>query len=66
MKLKACRTNRGLRLYDSREVNTKFSKTFSTFFFPVGGEFLAIVTEWVSYLRDEKLWGNDDPLFPAI
>jgi integrase len=25
----------------------------------------AIVSEWVSYLRDEKLWGNDDPLFPA-
>jgi len=24
-----------------------------------------MVSEWVSYLRDEKLWGNDDPLFPA-
>jgi len=24
-----------------------------------------IVAAWVSYLRDEKLWGNDDPLFPA-
>ena len=21
--------------------------------------------EWVAYLRDKKLWGNDDPLFPA-
>ena len=50
---------------DAREVKTKFSKTFSTFFFPVGEEVREIVTEWVSYLRDEKLWGNDDPLFPA-
>lgn len=50
---------------DAREVNTKFSKTFNTFFFPVGKEIRTIVLEWVSYLRDEKLWGNDDPLFPA-
>ena len=50
---------------DAREVKTKFSKTFNTFFFPVGEEVRGIVAEWVSYLRDEKLWGNDDPLFPA-
>jgi integrase len=50
---------------DAREVKTKFSKTFSTFFFPVGEEVREIVTEWVSYLRNEKLWGNDEPLFPA-
>jgi integrase len=23
------------------------------------------VAEWVRFLREEKLWGNDDPLFPA-
>jgi integrase len=46
-------------------VNTKFSKTFNTFFFlAVGDEIRAIVAEWVAYLREEKLWGNDDPLFP--
>jgi integrase len=50
---------------DAREVKTKFSKTFNTFFFPVGEEVRKIVEEWVSFLRDEKLWGNDDPLFPA-
>jgi integrase len=50
---------------DAREVNTKFSKTFPTFFFPVGDEIREIVAEWVSYLREDKLWGNDDPLFPA-
>src|ERR1017187_8203082 len=30
---------------DAREVNTKFSKTFPTFFFPVGDEIRAIVVE---------------------
>ncbi len=50
---------------DAREVNTKFSKTFNTFFFPVDDEIRTIVTEWITYLRKEKLWGNDDPLFPA-
>ena len=50
---------------DAREVKTKFSKTFTTFFFPVGDEILEIVVEWVCYLRDELLWGNSDPIFPA-
>jgi integrase len=50
---------------DAREVKTKFSKTFNTFFFPVGEEIRGIVAEWVTYLREDQLWGNDDPLFPA-
>jgi integrase len=50
---------------DAREVNTKFSKTFDTFFFPVGSEIREIVAGWARYLREDMLWGNDDPLFPA-
>jgi integrase len=50
---------------DAREVKTKFSKTITTYFFPVGVEAVAAVEAWVRYLREEKLWGNDDPLFPA-
>jgi integrase len=50
---------------DAREVKTKFSKTFTTFFFPVGTEAVETVEAWVCFLREEKLWGNDDPLFPA-
>jgi integrase len=49
---------------DAREVKTKFSKTFTTFFFPVGADIRQIVADWVTYLRVEKLWGSDDPLFP--
>lgn len=33
--------------------------------FPVDDEIRSIVAEWVRYLRENKLWGNDDPLFPA-
>lgn len=50
---------------DAREVETKFSKSITAWFFPVGDIFRQIVADWVDYLRKEKLWGNDDPLFPA-
>ncbi len=50
---------------DAREVRTKFSKSFVTAFFPVGEDIRAVVADWVTYLRTERLWGLDDPLFPA-
>jgi len=50
---------------DAREVKTKFSKTFTTYFFPVGGDVQKILADWVAFLRQDMLWGNDDPLFPA-
>jgi integrase len=50
---------------DAREVQTKFSKSFVTVFFPVDDDIRAVVVDWVNYLRREKLWGLDDPLFPA-
>lgn len=49
---------------DARDVRTKASKTFSTWFFPVGGNALAIVEDWCGFLRSTMLWGDDDPLFP--
>ena len=51
--------------HDAREVNTKFSKSFDTWFFPVGGQARDIVTNWIDSLQREMLWGPDDPLFPA-
>ncbi len=50
---------------DARDVKTKFSKTFTTVFFPVGAEIRQIVHDWVHHLRCDLLWGDDDPLFPA-
>lgn len=50
---------------DARTVQTKFSKTFRTYFMPVCQPALAIVTGWVGELQRDHLWGPDDPLFPA-
>lgn len=50
---------------DAAEVRTKFAKTFATWFFPVGEDVLSIVEEWVSFLREDRLWSDCDPLFPA-
>lgn len=50
---------------DAREVKTKFSKSFDTTFFPVGGSAREIVSEWIAFLRQDQSWGDDDPLFPA-
>ncbi len=65
MKLKHVDLIEGCVNQDAREVKTKFSKTFRTYFFPVGEEVQGIVAEWVPYLRNELFGGNDDPLFPA-
>ncbi len=65
MKLKHVDLVAGIVYQDAREVKTKFSKTFTTFFFTVGEEISKIVVDWVNYLREVKLWGTDDPIFPA-
>lgn len=49
---------------DAREVKTKGSKTFTTYFLPVDPDYLACFTAWVTHLRTRALFGPDDPLFP--
>jgi integrase len=65
MKLKHVDIDQGLVEQDAREVRTKNSKSFPTYFFPVGEDIRTIVVEWIAFLRTEKLFGFDDPLFPA-
>lgn len=65
IKLKHVDLSEGCVHQDAREVKTKNSKTFTTYFFPVGDGIRDIVVEWVRFLREQKLRGNDDPLFPA-
>jgi integrase len=55
----------GKVVQDAREVRTKFSKTITTWFFPVGDDIRQIVVDWIGYLTNEKLFGPADPLFPA-
>jgi integrase/recombinase XerC len=65
MKIKHVDLARRSVFQDAREVRTKNSKTFTSWFFPVGGEVEAIVADWIGYLTTEKHFGQDDPLFPA-
>ena len=63
-KLKHVDLRQGCVFQDARDVRTKNSKTFTTWFYPVGGDALKVATEWCEHLRTELLWGEDDPLFP--
>ena len=49
---------------DARDVKTKFSKTFTTWFFPVDPAYLQFFREWVDYLLKDQLFGHGDALFP--
>ncbi len=64
LKIKHVDLEAGSLFQDAREVNTKYSKTFTTTFFPAGDEIRKILVDWVAYLKDEVLYGNDEPLFP--
>lgn len=55
----------GCVFQDARDVRTKASKTFSTWFFPVGDDVRQIVDDWCAHLRSHLHWGDCDPLFPA-
>ena len=45
-------------------VDTKFSKSIITYFFPLGNDLQDIVIRWIEELRTEYLFGPNDPLFP--
>jgi integrase/recombinase XerC len=49
---------------DARDVRTKNSKTFYTWFYPVDDMYLACFTDWVNMLRKDMLFGPNDALFP--
>jgi integrase len=65
LKMKHIDLVEGVAHQDARDVRTKASKSFRTWFFPVGGDALEIFTRYCQHLRDKLLWGDDDPLFPA-
>ena len=64
LKLKHIDLKAGTIYQDAREVKTKSSKSFITGFFPVGDDVHNVVIQWVEYLRNDLLMGNDAPLFP--
>lgn len=64
LKLKHIDLEHSLVKQDPNEVKTKFRKRIDTFFFPVDDDIKQIFIDWIKYLKEEKLYGNDDPVFP--
>ena len=56
LKLKHVDVQKREVIQDAREVRTKFSKTFTTWFFPVGEDIEQIVSDWVEHLRRHAVW----------
>jgi len=49
----------------SKGVKTKFSKVIYTTLFKFDQQMLDYVLDWYKYLKEEKLFDNTNPLFPA-
>ena len=47
-----------------QEVKTKNSKKIVTFFYPVGDLIKGVVIDWVNFLKKERKFGFEAPLFP--
>ncbi|MFY0645931.1 site-specific integrase [Sulfitobacter geojensis] len=54
----------GFVYQNGREVRTKGGKTITTWFFPMHPDYLACFTNWVTFLRNDKMFGQEDALFP--
>ncbi len=64
LRLKHVDVERRLIIQHPSEVATKSAKRIDAFFYPLGDHLEEIAINWVRYLRDELLFGDDDPLFP--
>ncbi|MCY1128021.1 site-specific integrase [Frigidibacter sp. RF13] len=54
----------GCAYQDARDVRTKFAKSFTTWFLPVDPIYREFFVDWVAFLRNDLLFGNEDALFP--
>lgn len=50
-------------MQDPKVVKTKFGKTILTQFFEIDDKPIEIVLNWLKYLKEEKAFGNDAPLY---
>lgn len=50
--------------FDGRDVDTKFGKSFTTGFYPMGAALEEILFDWIDELKREHLFSGGDPLFP--
>jgi integrase/recombinase XerC len=49
---------------DAREVNTKAAKTMNTTFFPMGGQFIDALSDYITHLTQDLMFGPEGALFP--
>ena len=64
LRLKHVNLDEAYIVQDARDVKTKNAKTFTTWFFPVDPVYHEFFSRWVEYLRDQCLFGPEDPLLP--
>ena len=64
LRLKHVNVDLGHVFQDAREVNTKAAKTIHCQFFPVDATYRDCFAAYVTYLRDVKMFGPEDALFP--
>ena len=64
LRLKHVNLADGYLFQDGSEVKTKASKTFKSFFLPMGQEYMDCFAAWVRHLYDAKLYSPEDALFP--
>lgn len=64
LKIKHVDLGHNLVKQNPKEMNTKFSKTINTFFYPAGDDVKQTIVDWIDYLVKEKLYDTNMPLFP--
>jgi integrase len=64
LKLKHVFVDEGYIEQDPNEVKTKFGKKIVTYFFPVDELFKNIFVDWINFLKTEKHFDYESPLFP--
>jgi site-specific recombinase XerD len=62
LRIKHVDLERMLILQDPTDVRTKNSKLIETVLLPLGEEVEGALIDWVAYLREQLLYGGDDPL----
>ena len=64
LRLKRVDLVEGCIYQDARDVKTKNAKTFTTWFYPVDPIYRTCFESWVNYIRNDRLFGHEDAVFP--
>lgn len=65
LKIKHYIADKELIFQDPKEVNTKKSKAINTYLVNIDDEIKEYFLNWIKFLKEEKLFSDNSPLFPA-